>query len=318
VVIPTFNRKDSIADVLRPVLDDPATGEVVVIVDGSPDGTFELLTIWSQTDHRIRAIFTENVGDGAARQRGVEEATLDVIVLLDDDVIATPGLIGAHARHHQPGQRQVVVGYMPTHLPQPRRPGQVITYLYAKAYELQCDEYDKDAKSILNNFWMGNISISRACALEVGFKPKIPIRRHSDMEFGFRCQEMNIEAVFDRSLLASHSHTRTLRQFATQCQRSGEARAKLAQTYDQMASRPKPPSSSSRWKERSIPILAAPIIHSIVVPLLMALTFTAGRLKRWKLETRSAELISRIEHRRGFTSIEHVEEDYPEETLQRH
>ncbi len=135
VVIPTFNRRETLAEILTPVLEDPGTGEVVVVVDGSRDGSFEMLQEWSLVEPRIRAIFQENAGDSAARQKGIEEAKFDVVVVLDDDVVASTGLIGAHARHHTDRKRRLVLGYMPTRVPQPRSPGQVATVLYAEEYE---------------------------------------------------------------------------------------------------------------------------------------------------------------------------------------
>ena len=212
-MIPTFNRRERLAEILRPALDDPETGEVVVVVDGSRDGSFEMLQEWSRFEPRIRAIFQDNAGDAAARQRGIEEAKFDVVVVLDDDVVASAGLIGAHAKHHADGRRRLVLGYMPTHVPEPRGPGQVATVLYAEEYEEQCRKYEEDPDSILRSFWMGNMSLSRVGALEVGFGTKLFIRRHSDMEFGIRCKRAGFEAVFDRSLLAQHSHSRNLKQF---------------------------------------------------------------------------------------------------------
>ena len=117
VVIPTFNRGEKLAEILHPVLDDPLTGEVVVVVDGSRDGSFEMLQEWSLADPRLRPIFQENAGDAAARQRGIEAASFDVVVVLDDDVVVSAGTIGGHARHHADGKRLLVLGYMPTRVP---------------------------------------------------------------------------------------------------------------------------------------------------------------------------------------------------------
>jgi glycosyltransferase involved in cell wall biosynthesis len=300
VVIPTWNRKEFIADVLKPVLDDPATGEVVVVIDGSSDGTFELLTEWSQEDPRIRPILQENLGDAAARQRGVEEAVLDVVVVIDDDVISSPGMISGHARHHEEGSRRLVLGYMPTPLPKPRQPGQVATVLYTRDYEAKCDSFEADPSLILKHFWMGNLSMPRSCALEVGFASRAGVRRHSDMEFGFRCQEAGIEAVFDRTLEARHSYSRTLEQFAAQGRRSGDARAKLMRTYPNMAQNLSPFNVTSKSKRLLVRALSSPRVYPVAAPVVMSLTSVSGRLKLWSVETRCAETLGRLEGCRGF------------------
>ena len=68
VVIPTFNRRPSLAKILNPVLEDPRTGEVVVVIDGGTDGSLEFLSEWARVEPRIRVIFQENAGEGAARR----------------------------------------------------------------------------------------------------------------------------------------------------------------------------------------------------------------------------------------------------------
>jgi glycosyltransferase involved in cell wall biosynthesis len=304
VVIPTFNRRERLAEILRPALDDPDTGEVVVVVDGSRDGSFEMLQEWSRVEPRIRAIFQENAGDSAARQRGIEEAKFDVVVVLDDDVIASSGLIGAHARHHADGKRRLVLGYMPTRVPQPREPGQVATVLYAEEYEEQCRIYEENPNSILHGFWMGNISLSRVGALEVGFRTQLSVRRHSDMEFGIRCKQAGFEAVFDRSLLAEHSHTRNLKRFAAEARSSGEARERLMRKYPELAPDIDPIHEVSGTQRSIVRFVGSSWMRPLCVRMTMAASTGAGRLRLWRIETIFARILRRIEIYHGFRSAQ--------------
>jgi Glycosyl transferase family 2 len=307
VVIPTFNRRDSLSAVLEPVLDDPATGEVVVVVDGCLDGSFEMLQEWSRFEPRIRPIFQDNAGDSAARQKGIEASRFDVVVVLDDDVIASSGLIGAHARYHAAGTRRLVLGYMPTRVPRPRGPGEVATVLYAEEYEEQCRIYDKDATSVLRSFWMGNISLDRVGALEVGFRTRLSIRRHSDMEFGIRCARSGFEAVFDRSLLAEHSHSRNLRQFAAEARSGGEARERLMQEYPDLATDIDPMNEVSRTQRVLVRVVGSAWIRPFSVRMAMAATTGAGRLRLWRIETACAKTVRRIEIHHGFRTAQRTE-----------
>jgi glycosyltransferase involved in cell wall biosynthesis len=302
VVIPTFNRGEKLAEILHPVLDDPLTGEVVVVVDGSRDGSFEMLQEWSLTDPRLRPIFQENAGDAAARQRGIEAASFDVVVVLDDDVVVSAGTIGGHARHHADGKRLLVLGYMPTRVPKPRSPGQVATVLYADEYEKQCEKYEEDPESILRSFWMGNISLSRVGALEVGFGTKLSIRRHSDMEFGIRCKEAGFEATFDRSLLAQHSHSRTLKRFAAEARFSGEARARLMRQYPAFASDIDPTNEVSRASRAVVRLIGSSWMQPLSARAAMAASSGSSRLRLWRLETIFARTLRRIEIYHGFRS----------------
>jgi glycosyltransferase involved in cell wall biosynthesis len=88
-VIPTYNR----AHLVRRALDSALAqiterDEVIVVDDGSTDGTGRLLAPYRD---RIRYLRTENRGAGAARNFGVRHATRDLVAFLDSDDEWMPG-----------------------------------------------------------------------------------------------------------------------------------------------------------------------------------------------------------------------------------
>jgi hypothetical protein len=90
VVIPTFNRAHLIPRAIRSVLSQlRAEDELIVVDDGSTDHTESVVTGFG--DRRIRYIQQTNRGAGAARNRGVREATRDLIAFLDSDDEWLPG-----------------------------------------------------------------------------------------------------------------------------------------------------------------------------------------------------------------------------------
>src|SRR4051794_23694299 len=110
VVIPTYNRAARLRAVVDPLLADPSLHELIVVVDGSRDGSIELLEEIAVADGRLRPLWIENIGDMGARTRGAEIATGEVVLFLDDDVLPAPGLLAGHARHHAAAEGLVVVG----------------------------------------------------------------------------------------------------------------------------------------------------------------------------------------------------------------
>ena len=98
VVVPVFNERESIGpliDELLPVLD--ALGvptEVVVVDDGSTDGTRAILEVLVDHHPSVRAVFLRrNFGKGAALMAGFREATSEVIVTIDGDLQDDPAEI---------------------------------------------------------------------------------------------------------------------------------------------------------------------------------------------------------------------------------
>jgi dolichol-phosphate mannosyltransferase len=95
VVVPARDEAERIGPCLRGLRDDPDVGEVVVVDDGSTDATAEVARRLGARVVPAGRLPAGWVGKPWALQRGLEEATGDVVISLDADTQPRPGLVRA-------------------------------------------------------------------------------------------------------------------------------------------------------------------------------------------------------------------------------
>ena len=96
----TTERWPQLKDAVASVLDqEPAPGEVLVVLDYCP--ALEVLTRDFFRTDRVRVLANSaQKGLSGARNTGTSAASSDVVVFLDDDAVAQPGWLAAHAKQH--------------------------------------------------------------------------------------------------------------------------------------------------------------------------------------------------------------------------
>lgn len=104
VVIPTYNRREYLLRCLRSLFAqtvDPSLYEIVIIDDGSTDGTREAVEeIKDEAPCPLIYIWQENSGRARARNEGIRAARGRYIIFLDSDMIAGRGFVSAHLAGH--------------------------------------------------------------------------------------------------------------------------------------------------------------------------------------------------------------------------
>lgn len=86
IIIPAYRAADTIGETLESVLAQSSPNwEAVVVDDGSPDGTGDVVKRFVKRDGRIRLIRQRNRGEGGARNAGIARARFDWLLFLDAD-----------------------------------------------------------------------------------------------------------------------------------------------------------------------------------------------------------------------------------------
>ncbi|OJT01490.1 glycosyl transferase [Marinobacter nauticus] len=93
VIIPAYNRRDYIGDAIESVIRQGTENlELIIVDDGSDDGTFELLEKYSgdKSIHVITHPGRENRGQSAAINLGIENSSGEFVAILDSDDMFAP------------------------------------------------------------------------------------------------------------------------------------------------------------------------------------------------------------------------------------
>jgi glycosyltransferase involved in cell wall biosynthesis len=310
VIVPTYQRRWSLGAVIEPLLADPALHQLVVAVDGSTDGTAEWLEQRRSRDARLTVLRLQNQGVSAARQAGLEAATGDLVLFLDDDVVPSPGLVAGHARRHGAEAQIVVQGYTPNdwrHLPRSRR---AIARIYRSGYEQACARYEREPERALLGFWGGNFSLRRADCQAVGIANPLfrSGAREEDREFGIRCFEAGLRGVFDRSLVGDHRYDRNLNSFRRDCLESGRFRRMIHDLHPALVgydltdrTGTAPGQGLPRPVRRVLPILASPPLFRLLAAVLTAGFWIGVLVGSSSLQTFTARGLGTLETQRGVS-----------------
>lgn len=303
VVVPTHNRRAGLPELLDALADQGAK-ETIVVVSATQDGSLELLRERAKSDPTLIPLSVEEPGEAIARQAGVERATSDIVLMIDDDVIPAPGLVAGHLGHHDRA-RLLVLGYMPVDRPHPRRPGEYPVDLYSRTYEFTTEGYERDPSIILSSLWAGNMSLRRTDCLEVGLpRPEggADYRYHADREFGLRCKEAGLTGVFDRKLLAGHRYRRTPEAFLRDSRNAGLAKVDLHRVHAatlgpidprQFAAGTPPP---GRWL---IQLARRRRATAAIRALLQATIFLCGHLRAFRAESYAGHVLGAVEEQQA-------------------
>jgi glycosyltransferase involved in cell wall biosynthesis len=193
VVIPTHNR----GEFLRECLDSfrrqsaPAgTFEVVVVIDGSTDGTAEMLADFAPS-FELSVLTQAQAGASAARNAGADSARGRVLLFVDDDMTASSSLVSAHLAAHHMQEEIAGVGVIARRIPPA---ADRFALLRAEASRSHYEHLLMRPLSYLDCYG-GNCSVSHSLFAEVeGFSVDLPVL--NDLEFAYRLREAGARFVF--------------------------------------------------------------------------------------------------------------------------
>jgi len=135
VIIPVYNENATIRKVLDTVNKVDIPKEIIIVDDGSDDGTRELIVGLSM-DGTKKCFHSKNRGKGAAIRTGLEKVTGDIVIIQDADLEYDPREYHRLIRPILEGKAQVVYGSRLLGLPPGRKVGYHFYYTFSFGVKL--------------------------------------------------------------------------------------------------------------------------------------------------------------------------------------
>jgi glycosyltransferase involved in cell wall biosynthesis len=243
VVIPTFNRVADLKRTLAALESErsalPFGVEIVVVDDGSLDGTGPYLAEWTGRTPGTKVLSQANAGPARARNRGAAAATGELVLFLGDDTIPEPGFLSVHERAHRlggPGPL-AVLGYT-TWDEERMRVTPFLTHLNENGTQFGYSIIPDPDDVPFNFFYTSNVSVPRGSFLVLGgFDEEFPYAAWEDVEFAYRASRATpaLRMVYRPSARTRHYHPTTLPSFRRRQRKAGEAAATFARKHPELS-----------------------------------------------------------------------------------
>ncbi len=217
VLIPTFNRRRILSLTLDALENQQGGGpgfEVIVVDDGSSDGTAEMLRERARSFRvPLLALSQPNRKQGAARNLGAREARGRHLVFLGDDTVPQPDFLAQHRlARDDDDHRRVVIGYTPWAREYPRT--RFMEYIGEYGWQFGFKLIEDPDRVPFNFFYTSNLSISLRFFREAGgFDESFTEYGWEDMELGLRLERRGMRLVYNPQAVAYHHHPTAMSSF---------------------------------------------------------------------------------------------------------
>ncbi|MCA9810001.1 MAG: glycosyltransferase [Candidatus Dadabacteria bacterium] len=266
VVIPTFQRRNSVKRALTALSAQTFphdSFEVIVSIDGSDDGTREMVEEFD-APFRLRGLWEPNSGRATACNRGVKAAEGELLIILDDDMEPSPRLVEAHHAAHPHNSMLGVIGAAPIFIDESST--LAARYIAAEFNARQEKISAPNYNFRIWDFYGANLSIRRKVLIEAGaFNELFKVYGYEDIELAQRLVKAGVKFAYSPEALCTQHYEDNFSDLARKTINGGKMAVLMVnlhpETFTELNFRNY---NSPGWKWRTLRLLL--IWSSLLVP----------------------------------------------------
>ncbi len=225
VVIPTYNRAAGLPKTLERIFSQSIshTRYRVILVDNrSIDNTAVVAKILCNKFPTLTYAYQDRPGAGAARNLGIKLAKTQLVLFIDDDILASHNLIEQHLNAHKTHVGSVL-GYL--EVPWERSRDPFLKYLHKSEEQNTYSKLDP-ANTSYHFFYTGNVSCRKEALLKAGgFDEGFTVYGVEDIDLGYRLETYGEPMIFCKQALAFHDYHPTFQLFIKKRRMAGRSLA---------------------------------------------------------------------------------------------
>jgi glycosyltransferase involved in cell wall biosynthesis len=236
IVVATRNRAPALSDLVESLQLQTLQRErfeVILVDNGSTDDTQRVAAALASRFMHGRALHEPKSGAAAARNTGIRNSSGKIILFLDDDIIADPGLLEAHLQGHKSTAGGPVLG----HVRHPwKETGSFLERFLLHHVELFQSFQFPDFENVpFLHFYSCNLSLPRTCFENVGlFDETFTSYGFEDTDLGYRLSQAGYKTIYRPEAAALHNVQTTYAQLVEKRRSAGKWLCYLLQKHPEL------------------------------------------------------------------------------------
>lgn len=229
IIIPTYNRSDCLEECLiclKGQTLEKEKYEIIVIDDGSDNDQQPLVNkVLADSKTKFYYYRQKNSGPAAARNKGIELASGEIIIFIGDDIMVSRNFLAEHYNFHQKNSEEHIAMIGLTCWSDHLEINSFMKWLDSTSLQFDYNNITHNQMVNYRYFYTSNVSLKKSFLLKSNefFSCSFPFAAYEDAELGYRLEKLGLEIIYNAKAKAGHKHSFVFESFLDRMEKVGRS-----------------------------------------------------------------------------------------------